>query len=73
MPRMIAHGMWLKARCLAALEGLIPDSFQVEVQFKLPVTIPGRVSFASWPEGEGRGFSLYDAGNEKPHLRGELR
>ena len=73
MPRAIAHGMWLKARCLAALEALVPDSFEVDVQFKLPVTIPGRVSFASWPEDEGRGFSLYDAGNEKPHLRGELR
>ena len=73
MPRTIAHGMWLKARCLAALEALIPESFEVDAQFKLPVTIPGRVGFASWPQGEGRGFSVYDGRNEKPHLRGELR
>jgi acyl dehydratase len=72
MPRMIAHGMWLKARCLAALESLVPESFDVDVRFKLPVLIPGRVSFASWPEDGGRGFALHDGKNEKPHLAGRL-
>ena len=70
MPGMIAHGMWLKARCLAALEGLLPESFTVEVQFKLPVVIPGKVSFASWPDDGGRAFALHDGANEKPHLSG---
>ena len=73
MPGMIAHGMWLKARCLAALEGLLPQSFEVDVQFKLPAVIPGRVSFASWPEDGGRGFALHDGANEKPHLTGTVR
>jgi hypothetical protein len=73
MPRPIAHGMWLKARSLAALESTIPDAFAVDVRFKLPVYIPGRVSFASWPEGSGgRGFSLRDGKNEKPHLDGNV-
>jgi hypothetical protein len=73
MSRPIAHGMWLKARCLAALEGLLPDSCEIEVRFKLPVFLPGKVSFASWPEDGGRGFALHDRKNEKPHLAGAVR
>ncbi|HZU59990.1 MAG TPA: MaoC/PaaZ C-terminal domain-containing protein, partial [Solirubrobacteraceae bacterium] len=32
-PTAIAHGMWTKARCLAALGPHLPDSFSVEVSF----------------------------------------
>src|SRR5205814_4279700 len=61
MPRPIAHGMWLKARCLAALESVLPGAYTVEARFKLPVYIPGKVSFASWAsDGGSRGFSLHD-------------
>ena len=71
MPRPIAHGMWLKARCLAALDGVIPDAYTVDARFKLPVYIPGKVSFSSEAGASGeRRFSLRDAGNEKPHLDG---
>jgi acyl dehydratase len=70
MPRAIAHGMWLKARCLAALEGVLPDACTIDVRFKLPVFIPGKVSFASWAEDGGRAFTLRDGKNEKPHLDG---
>ena len=70
MPRAIAHGMWLKARCLAALEGHLPDALEADVSFKLPVLIPTTVSFASWADGAGRAFALHDARNEKPHLTG---
>jgi acyl dehydratase len=73
MPRPIAHGMWMKARCLAALEGHLPGALSVDVSFKLPLYIPGTASFASWPEGAGRGFALHDAKNEKPHLTGAAR
>jgi acyl dehydratase len=73
MPGMIAHGMWLKARCLAALEGSLPDSYEVDVRFKKPVPVPGRANFASWAEDGSRGFALHDAKNEKPHLAGALR
>ena len=73
MPRPIAHGMWMKARCLAALEGHLPDALEADVSFKLPVYIPGAVSFASWPDGAGRGFALHDAKNEKPHLTGSAK
>lgn len=40
----IAHGMWTKARALAALEPL-PDAYTVEVEFKKPIFLPGRVTF----------------------------
>lgn len=69
MPRPIAHGMWLKARCLALLEGTLPDAYTVEVAFKLPVPLPSKVSFAS---DRGK-FSLHDSKNEKPHLGGTVK
>jgi len=69
MPKPIAHGMWLKARCLALLEGSLPEgAYSVEASFKLPLPIPGKVSFAS---DDGR-FSVHDEKNEKPHLSGMI-
>jgi acyl dehydratase len=73
MPRPIAHGMWLKARCLAALEGELPESFTADVRFKLPVFLPGKVAFATWTEDGGRAFGLHDAESGKPHLTGTAR
>ena len=69
----IAHGMWTKARCLAALQGHLPDAFTVEVAFKLPVRLPARVAFASSRAGDDRRFALHDARSGKPHLEGALR
>ena len=43
MPGAIAHGMWLKARCLAALENLPHGPHSVEVSFKTPVVLPAKV------------------------------
>lgn len=45
-PRAIAHGMWTKARALAALESTLPDAYTVEVSFRKPILLPGRVTFA---------------------------
>ena len=70
MSRPIAHGMWTKARCLAALEGMLPPSMAVDVRFKLPVQLPAKVAFSSWEEGEARAFALHDARSGKPHLSG---
>ena len=39
MPRPIAHGMWLQARCLAELD--LPDAFTTHARFRLPVQLPG--------------------------------
>ena len=72
MPRPIAHGMWTKARCLAALEGELPHSFAVDVAFKLPVFLPAKVAFRTWVEGTTRELSLRDHKSGKPHLTGRV-
>jgi acyl dehydratase len=72
MPRAIAHGMWLKARCLAALQSEQPQTFAVEVRFKRPVLLPAKVGFSSTRELRGRAFALHDAGRGIPHLAGRI-
>jgi|SRR5579884_788177 len=69
----IAHGMWTKARCLAALEARLPDAFTVEAAFRKPIFLPGTVSFAerSEPDGGVR-FGVRDARNGTPHLDGAI-
>ncbi|WP_026910270.1 MaoC family dehydratase [Patulibacter minatonensis] len=70
-PRHIAHGMWTKARSLAAIEDLLPDAYAVEVRFQKPVFLPGTVEFGSVQADDGRiGFALQDAKKQVPHLRG---
>jgi len=67
-PTTIAHGMWTKARCLAALEGELPAAYTADVRFKLPLRIPGRAAF-SYRDGE---FTVHDARSGKPHLSGRV-
>jgi acyl dehydratase len=74
-PRAIAHGMWTKARCLAALEQRLPDSFSVEVHFRRPILLPAQVAFAGIEEEEGIRFAVTGAGesdNETKHLDGTI-
>ncbi|WP_284619095.1 MaoC family dehydratase [Aquabacterium humicola] len=72
-PRAIAHGMWTKARCLAALEHSLPDAFSVDVQFKSPVLLPAQVDFSVERQaGGGTAFGLADSRSGKPHLTGSL-
>jgi acyl dehydratase len=71
-PRAIAHGMWTKARCLAALESRLPDAFAVDVRFRKPILLPGRVEFASTGEGEEIDFAVRDAKRGTPHLEGRV-
>lgn len=69
-PRQIAHGMWSKARCIAAIENRLPDSVRVEVAFKKPILLPGTVSFATAATAEGHTFSLTRPKDGSPHLLG---
>ncbi len=71
-PRAIAHGMWTKARCLAALESRLPDAFAVDVRFRKPILLPSRVEFASTGEGEEIDFAVRDAKRDTPHLDGHV-
>jgi acyl dehydratase len=69
-PRAIAHGMWSKARCLAALEGRLPDAFTVEVEFKRPILLPGKVEFLE--DAESTAFGLRSPRDGSPHLSGTV-
>ena len=70
--RAIAHGMWTKARCLAALESRLPDAFAVDVRFRKPILLPARVEFASAGEGDEIDFEVRDAKRGTPHLEGHV-
>jgi acyl dehydratase len=72
-PSAIAHGMWTKARCLAALEGRLPDAFVVEVRFRKPIRLPGRIEFLSDADGEEIHFAVRDAKRHTPHLDGAVK
>jgi acyl dehydratase len=71
-PRPIAHGMWSKARCLAALGGRLPDAYAVEVAFKRPVLLPTTAAFSADKTPSGWDFSLHGAKSGKPHLVGKV-
>ena len=66
-PRPIAHGMWTKAHCLAALEGRLPPAYTVDVAFKAPILLPGRASFHAAPTSGGWRFGV---DGKRPHLAG---
>ncbi len=72
-PGAIAHGMWTKARCLAALEGRLPDAFAVEVSFRKPIRLPGKVEFLSDAGDEEIHFAVRDAKRQTPHLDGTVK
>ena len=69
-PRQIAHGMWSKARCLAAIENRLPDAVTVEVAFKKPLLLPGTVAFGTEQDDRGRSFALTSPKDGAPHLLG---
>jgi len=72
-PRAIAHGMWTKARCLAALESRLPDAFEVGARFRKPILLPGRVEFASTSDRDEIAFAVRDAKRGTPHLDGSVK
>lgn len=74
-PSAIAHGMWTKARCLAALESRLPDSYTVKVRFGKPVLLPNRVGFTTAFAGDDEEIDFYvlpRRGNGT-HLTGSIR
>jgi acyl dehydratase len=67
-PRAIAHGMWTKARCVAALEPGLGDRFTVDVSFKQPILLPATVGFGT--DGERFAVTARDGG--RLHLQGRV-
>jgi len=68
-PAAIAHGMWTKARTLAALGARLPDAFAVEVAFRRPILLPATVVFAL---GDDLRFGVRDAARATQHLDGAV-
>ena len=71
-PSAIAHGMWLKARTLAALQGRLPERFTVDVAFKLPVLLPATLALGAEANASGWTLDVRGAKSGKPHLTGTV-
>jgi acyl dehydratase len=71
-PTAIAHGMWTKARCLAAFEGRLPSAYAIEVEFKAPLRIPGRAHFLSARRDGGWAFAVRSPDGERTHAVGSV-
>ena len=73
-PSAIAHGMWTKARCLAALASRLPGALTVEASFRRPILLPATVELAeAWAQDGSARFAVRDAKKGTPHLDGSLR
>jgi len=71
--KAIAHGMWSKARCLAALDSIIPDAgYQVDVSFYKPVFLPSSVQFYAHEQDAVQHFSLFNSSGTDMHLKGSI-
>lgn len=67
----IAHGMWSKARCLAALEEQLPEAgYSVDVNFHRPLFLPSDVLFFTKQLVGKKRFSLYNQQGDQAHLDG---
>lgn len=67
----IAHGMWSKSRCIAALEDQLPESgYSVDVAFHRPLYLPSKVKFYTRQLESGQHFSLFNHMGEKAYLTG---
>ncbi|GAA0507521.1 hypothetical protein GCM10011581_20730 [Saccharopolyspora subtropica] len=70
--RAIAHGMWSKARCLAAFAERLSAACAVAVEFRAPLLLPATVDFAARRVDAGWDFALRSRSG-KPHLLGSAR
>lgn len=73
-PTTIVHGMWSKARMLAAIENRLPDAYEATMSFRKPLLIPSTVSFVAEGTRDG-GFdlALRNAKKRTEHVRGSVR
>ena len=72
-PTAIAHGLWNKARTLAALAVHLPAAnVEIAVQFKKPVRLPGEVTLLGSAPAASGDFQLMGAGDLE-HMVGHWR
>ena len=69
--KAIVHGMWSKARCLAAMQAQVPkEKFRVEVAFQKPLFLPSDVQFFSHKKHGNTHFQLFNKSGQHAHLDG---
>jgi acyl dehydratase len=72
-PQAITHGLWNKARTLAALSEHLPAAnIEIYVEFKKPVRLPSEVSLLASAAGSGGELQLQGAGDIE-HMIGQWR
>ena len=67
----IAHGMWSKAKALASLT--LPDSYEADVWFKLPMYLPSKVEVLTANEAKDIEVRIRNSKNQKPHVSGSIK
>ena len=67
----IAHGMWSKAKALSSLT--LPDAYEADVWFKLPMYLPSKVEFLTAQEDKNTEFAIRNSKNKKPHVAGSVK
>lgn len=66
----IAHGMWSKAKALANIQ--LPDAYEADVWFKLPMYLPSQVEFLTAQQAQNTDFLIRSKKNQKPHVSGSI-
>lgn len=67
----IAHGMWSKARALASVN--LPDAYEVDVYFKLPIYLPSTVEFLVSEDKASTQILIRNQKSQKPHVSGVIK
>lgn len=67
----IAHGMWSNAKALANLN--LPEKYEADVIFKLPIHLPSKVEFLTAQEVNTTDFLIRSHKNQKPHVIGNIK
>lgn len=67
----IAHGMWSKARALASLS--LPEAYDVDVHFKLPLFLPSQVEFLTAVDKTVTNILIRNEKSHKPHVSGTIK
>ena len=67
----IAHGMWTNAKALASLN--LPEKYQSDVWFKLPMYLPSQVEFLTAEATDVTDILIRNTKNQKPHVVGTIK
>jgi acyl dehydratase len=71
--RAIAHGMWVKARALAALSGRLPSAYRVDVAFKKPLFLPSTAILSTGARDAGWDLAVRNQKSGQDHVLGTVR